>query len=52
MVEEALAAGVTTIDTADAYVGGVTEEMLFRLLKARRRHPGLQGRHASLGPRL
>ena len=36
MVEEALAAGITTIDTANAYVGGVTEEMLSRLLKGKR----------------
>ncbi|MET3936587.1 aldo/keto reductase [Arthrobacter sp. OAP107] len=36
MVEEALDAGITTIDTANAYVGGVTEEMLARLLKGRR----------------
>lgn len=36
MVEEALAAGITTIDTANAYVGGVTEEMLARLLKGKR----------------
>lgn len=36
MVEEALDAGITTIDTANAYVGGTTEEMLSRLLKERR----------------
>ena len=36
MVEEALDAGITTIDTANAYVGGTTEEMLARLLKERR----------------
>lgn len=36
MVEEALNAGITTIDTANAYVGGVTEEMLSRLLKGKR----------------
>ena len=36
MVEEALDAGITTIDTANAYVGGATEEMLSRLLKGRR----------------
>ncbi|WP_018762015.1 aldo/keto reductase [Arthrobacter sp. 135MFCol5.1] len=36
MVEEALAAGITTIDTANAYVGGTTEEMLARLLKGKR----------------
>ncbi|MFI2562750.1 aldo/keto reductase [Paenarthrobacter sp. NPDC018779] len=36
MVDEALAAGITTIDTANAYVGGATEEMLSRLLKDRR----------------
>jgi aryl-alcohol dehydrogenase-like predicted oxidoreductase len=36
MVEEALDAGITTIDTANAYVGGATEEMLSRLLKERR----------------
>jgi aryl-alcohol dehydrogenase-like predicted oxidoreductase len=36
MVEEALDAGITTIDTANAYVGGTTEEMLSRLLKGRR----------------
>lgn len=36
MVEEALDAGITTIDTANAYVGGTTEEMLARLLKGRR----------------
>jgi aryl-alcohol dehydrogenase-like predicted oxidoreductase len=36
MVEEALAAGITTIDTANAYVGGATEEMLARILKDRR----------------
>ncbi|MFP5366216.1 MAG: aldo/keto reductase, partial [Actinomycetes bacterium] len=36
MVEEALAAGITTIDTANAYVGGATEEMLARLLKGKR----------------
>lgn len=37
MVEEALDAGITTIDTANAYVGGATEDMLSRLLKERRR---------------
>jgi aryl-alcohol dehydrogenase-like predicted oxidoreductase len=36
MVDEALDAGITTIDTANAYVGGTTEEMLSRLLKERR----------------
>jgi aryl-alcohol dehydrogenase-like predicted oxidoreductase len=36
MIDEALNAGITTIDTANAYVGGVTEEMLSRLLKDRR----------------
>jgi aryl-alcohol dehydrogenase-like predicted oxidoreductase len=36
MVEEALDAGITTIDTANAYVGGATEDMLSRLLKERR----------------
>jgi aryl-alcohol dehydrogenase-like predicted oxidoreductase len=36
MVEEALDAGITTIDTANAYVGGTTEERLSRLLKGRR----------------
>ena len=36
MVEEALDAGITTIDTANAYAGGATEEMLSRLLKERR----------------
>lgn len=36
MVEEALDAGITTIDTANAYVGGTTEEILSRLLKERR----------------
>ncbi|MDQ0076756.1 aldo/keto reductase [Arthrobacter oryzae] len=36
MVEEALDAGITTIDTANAYVGGTTEEILSRLLKGRR----------------
>ncbi|MBT2523007.1 aldo/keto reductase [Arthrobacter sp. ISL-28] len=36
MVEEALDAGITTIDTANAYAGGTTEEMLSRLLKERR----------------
>ncbi|MDQ0822413.1 aryl-alcohol dehydrogenase-like predicted oxidoreductase [Arthrobacter sp. V4I6] len=36
MVDEALAAGITTIDTANAYVGGATEEMLSRVLKDRR----------------
>ena len=53
MVEEALDAGITTIDTANAYVGGTTEEMLSRLLQgaARRRRPRLQGRHAAPGPR-
>jgi aryl-alcohol dehydrogenase-like predicted oxidoreductase len=58
MVDEALAAGITTIDTANAYVGGATEEMLSRLLKGRREdvilaskagmpHPD-HGRHAPL----
>jgi aryl-alcohol dehydrogenase-like predicted oxidoreductase len=36
MVDEALDAGITTIDTANTYVGGATEEMLSRLLKGRR----------------
>ncbi|WP_163167703.1 aldo/keto reductase [Arthrobacter sp. Alg241-R88] len=36
MVDEALDAGITTIDTANSYVGGTTEEMLSRLLKGRR----------------
>jgi aryl-alcohol dehydrogenase-like predicted oxidoreductase len=36
MVDEALDAGITTIDTANAYVGGTTEEILSRLLKGRR----------------
>jgi len=36
MVEEALDAGITIIDTANAYVGGTTEEMLARLLKGKR----------------
>jgi len=36
MVDEALDAGITTIDTANAYVGGTTEEILSRLLKERR----------------
>jgi aryl-alcohol dehydrogenase-like predicted oxidoreductase len=36
MVEEAFDAGITTIDTANAYVGGTTEEMLARLLKGKR----------------
>lgn len=36
MVEEAIDAGITTIDTANAYVGGVTEDMLGRLLKGKR----------------
>ena len=35
MVDAALAAGITTIDTANVYVGGVTEQMLGRLLKTR-----------------
>ncbi|WP_018762777.1 aldo/keto reductase [Arthrobacter sp. 135MFCol5.1] len=35
MVNEALDAGITTIDTANSYVGGTTEEMLSRLLKGR-----------------
>lgn len=36
MLDTALDAGITTIDTANAYVGGATEEMLSRLLKGRR----------------
>jgi aryl-alcohol dehydrogenase-like predicted oxidoreductase len=36
MVDEALDAGITTIDTANAYAGGATEEILSRLLKGRR----------------
>ncbi|KRE77166.1 MULTISPECIES: aldo/keto reductase [Micrococcaceae] len=36
MVNEALDAGITTIDTANSYVAGTTEEMLSRLLKGRR----------------
>lgn len=36
MVEDALAAGITTIDTANTYVGGTTEKLLSRLLKGRR----------------
>ena len=60
MVEEALAAGITTIDTANAYVGGATEEMLARLLKDRREDIVLaskagmphadHGQHAPLSP--
>ncbi|MBP1137294.1 aryl-alcohol dehydrogenase-like predicted oxidoreductase [Arthrobacter sp. PvP023] len=60
MVEEALDAGITTIDTANAYVGGTTEEMLSRLLKGRRGeivlaskagmpHPD-HGEHSPLSP--
>ncbi|WLQ05073.1 aldo/keto reductase [Arthrobacter oryzae] len=60
MVEEALDAGITTIDTANAYVGGTTEEMLSRLLKERRGevilaskagmpHPD-HGQHSPLSP--
>ncbi|GAP56238.1 uncharacterized oxidoreductase YrpG, partial [Arthrobacter sp. Hiyo6] len=60
MVEEALDAGITTIDTANAYVGGTTEEMLSRLLKGRRGdiilaskagmpHPD-HGQHSPLSP--
>lgn len=36
MIDEALDAGITTIDTANAYAGGATEEILSRLLKGRR----------------
>lgn len=60
MVDEALAAGITTIDTANAYVGGATEEMLARLLKDRREDIVLaskagmphadHGQHAPLSP--
>lgn len=60
MVDEALDAGITTIDTANAYVGGATEEMLARLLKDRREniilaskagmpHPD-HGQHSPLSP--
>jgi aryl-alcohol dehydrogenase-like predicted oxidoreductase len=36
IVDEALEAGITTVDTANGYAGGATEEMLSRLLKGRR----------------
>lgn len=36
MLDEALEAGITTVDTANAYAGGATEEMLSRLLAGRR----------------
>ena len=53
MVDEALDAGITTIDTANAYVGRRHRGDARRLLKDRRdrRHPRLQGRHAAPGPR-
>ncbi|GAB3273812.1 aldo/keto reductase [Sinomonas notoginsengisoli] len=34
--EEALDAGITTVDTANGYAGGASEEILSRLLKGRR----------------
>ncbi|NKX54768.1 aldo/keto reductase [Arthrobacter mobilis] len=36
MLDTALAAGITAVDTANAYVGGATEDMLGRLLRGRR----------------
>ncbi len=36
MLDEALDAGITTVDTANAYAGGTTEEVLSRLLSGRR----------------
>lgn len=36
MIDIALEAGITTIDTANVYVGGASEKMLGRLLKNRR----------------
>lgn len=36
IVDEALEAGLTTVDTANGYAGGATEEILSRLLKGRR----------------
>ncbi|KNC20145.1 aldo/keto reductase [Arthrobacter sp. RIT-PI-e] len=36
MLDEAFDAGITTVDTANAYAAGVTEEMLSRLLAGRR----------------
>ena len=54
MVDEALDAGITTIDTANAYVGRRHRGDARPAPEgnARRRHPGLQGRHAARGPRL
>lgn len=36
IVDEALDSGITTVDTANGYAGGATEEILSRLLKGRR----------------
>lgn len=58
MIEDALDAGITAVDTANAYAGGTTEEMLGRLLRPHRSritlatkagmpHPDLAG-HAPL----
>lgn len=60
MLDEALEAGITTVDTANAYAGGTTEKMLSRLLSGRRDkvvlaskagmpHPD-HGEHSPLSP--